>query len=62
MNETLKRLIQVLNDAGYEVIKIQDKFNDPIGGNLSGYFSIDVKDCAKEMKTNVSMDGVSESF
>ena len=32
MNEKMKRLIQVLNDAGYEVIEIADQENCGVPG------------------------------
>jgi hypothetical protein len=49
MNEDLKRLIEVLNKAGYEVIAFEDRDSDLLSPYLaSGVFSLKVFDTSKD--------------
>jgi hypothetical protein len=49
MNEDLKRLIEVLNKAGYEVFKIEDEYCTDGGSyHPSGVFSLTVFDTSKD--------------
>jgi hypothetical protein len=48
MNEDLKRLIEVLNKAGYEVIEIKDGYYTDGGAYCSsGVFELQVFDTSK---------------
>jgi hypothetical protein len=50
VNEDLKRLIEVLNNAGYEVIAFEDRNGERGDGSYcaSGTFSLQVFDTAKD--------------
>jgi hypothetical protein len=48
MNEDLKRLLEVLNKAGYEVFKLEDEYYRDGGScRSSGIFSLTVFDTSK---------------
>jgi hypothetical protein len=49
MNEDLKRLLEVLNNAGYEVFKLEDQYYTD-GGDFrsSGVFNLTVFDTSKD--------------
>jgi uncharacterized protein YlxW (UPF0749 family) len=49
MNEDLKRLIEVLNKAGYEVISVEDRMGlDNEIYRCSGIFKLEVFDTSKD--------------